>query len=185
MGRRILFLGPPGSGKGTQAKLLKKALGVPHVSTGEMLREAMAAGTELGNRASVYMAAGDLVPDDLVVALVEERLGRGDAACGYVLDGFPRNVDQARSLTAALGADAIDITICLEIDEEAVVDRILKRAALEDRGDDDEATIRHRLEVFRAETEPLAAFYGDDIRRVDGMGAIEDVFCRVIQELVS
>lgn len=185
MGRRILFLGPPGSGKGTQAKLLTKALGVPHVSTGEMLREAMAAATELGNQASVYMEAGDLVPDAIVVAMVEERLGRDDAACGYVLDGFPRNIDQARALSAALGPDAIDLTICLEVDEEAVVDRILKRAALEDRGDDDEATIRHRLEVFHSETQPLAAFYGDGIRRVDGVGSIDTVFCRVIKELVD
>ncbi|MEN8235288.1 MAG: adenylate kinase [Actinomycetota bacterium] len=183
MGRRILFLGPPGVGKGTQAQLLTKALGIPHISTGEMLREALAAGTELGKEAEKYMEVGDLVPDELVVAMVRERLGRDDAACGYVLDGFPRNADQAKALTDAIGADAIDTTVYIDVDEEEIVTRLLKRAAVEERCDDNEETIRHRLEVFHAETEPLVAYYGDCVHKVDGVGAIDAVFCRVINEL--
>ena len=115
MGRRILFLGPPGGGKGTQAKLLTRTLGVPHISSGEMLREAIASETDLGRKASEYMAVGDLVPDDLVVAMVKERLGRDDAACGFVLDVFPRNVDQAEALAHAMGRDGIETTVTLRI----------------------------------------------------------------------
>ena len=148
MGRRILFLGPPGAGKGTQAAMLATALGVPHVSTGVMLREAVADGTELGRRAKSIMDGGDLVPDDLVVAIVEERLARDDAACGYLLDGFPRNVAQAQALTAALGDDSVQVALLLDVDEEEIVDRLMKRAA-EGRADDNEDTIRRRLEVYR------------------------------------
>ncbi len=185
MGRRILFLGPPGGGKGTQAKLLTTALGIPHISTGDMLREAVALQSELGKKASEYMKVGDLVPDDLVVAMVEERLARDDAACGYVLDGFPRNVDQAEALSSAIGADGIETTIVLHVDEAQIVERLLRRADLEGRTDDNEATIRRRLEVFRRETEPLIAYYGDRVRRVDGVGSIDVIFCRIIQELAS
>ncbi|MEA3510551.1 MAG: nucleoside monophosphate kinase, partial [Actinomycetota bacterium] len=138
MGRRILFLGPPGGGKGTQAKLLKKALGVPHVSSGEMLREAMSSGSELGKKASAYMDAGDLVPDDLVVEMVKERLCRDDALCGYILDGFPRNADQAEALENAMGCDGIETTIVLHVDEDQTVERLLRRAELEGRADDNE-----------------------------------------------
>ncbi len=183
MGRRILFLGPPGGGKGTQAKLLTKALGIPHISSGEMLREAIASETELGRQASEFMAVGDLVPDDLVVAMVKERLCRDDALCGYILDGFPRNVDQAEALANAMGCDGIETTIVLHVDEDQTVERLLRRADLEGRTDDNEATIRHRLEVFRQETEPLIAYYGDSVRRVDGVGSIEGIFCRVVSEL--
>ena len=185
MGRRILFLGPPGGGKGTQAKLLTKALGIPHISSGEMLREAIASETELGRKASEFMAVGDLVPDDLVVAMVKERLCRDDALCGYILDGFPRNVDQAEALANAMGRDGIETTIVLHVDEDQTVERLLRRADLEGRTDDNEATIRHRLEVFRQETEPLIAYYGDSVRRVDGVGSIEGIFCRVVSELAS
>ena len=185
MGRRILFLGPPGGGKGTQAKLVTKALGVPHVSSGEMLREAMASGSELGKKASAYVDAGDLVPDDLVVAMVKERLCKDDALCGYVLDGFPRNVEQAEALANAMGSEGIETTVVLHVDEDQTVERLLRRADLEGRADDNEATIRHRLEVFRSETEPLIAYYGDRVRRVDGVGLIEEIFCRIVNELAA
>ena len=178
MGRKILFLGPPGAGKGTQAKLLARALGVPHISTGEMLRDAVAEGTELGTRAQAIMTAGDLVPDDLVIALVEERLDREDAGCGYLLDGFPRNVIQAEELFRAVGGGAIETVLLLEAPEDELVGRLLKRAAEEGRADDNEETIRRRLEVYRAETEPLGAYYGESVERVDGVGAINDVFAR-------
>ena len=185
MGRHLLFLGPPGGGKGTQAKLVTRALGIPHVSSGDMLREALASGSDLGRRASEYMEAGDLVPDDLVVALVKERLSREDAAGGYLLDGFPRNLRQAEILTEAVGEGALRTVIYLEVDDDEVVDRLLKRAEIEGRSDDNDETIRHRLEVFHEETEPLIAYYGDRVRRVDGSGSIEDIYCRVATELAS
>jgi adenylate kinase len=185
MGRRLLFLGPPGGGKGTQAKLVTRALGIPHISTGDMLREAMDSGSELGKRASEYMVVGDLVPDDLVVALVEERLSRDDAAGGYLLDGFPRNLRQAEILTKVVGDDAINTIVYLCVDEDEVVERLLKRAVIEGRSDDNEETIRHRIEVFRGETEPLATYYGDRVRRVEGTGSVEDIFCRIACELAS
>ena len=184
MGRRILFLGPPGAGKGTQAAMLCSALGIPHVSTGVMLREAVAAGTELGKKADSIMAAGDLVPDDLVVALVEERLSRDDAACGYLLDGFPRNLAQAEALTAALGDEAIEVALLFEVDEDEVVARILGRAAEEGRADDNEETIRRRFEVYREETEPLIAAYNDRMIPVQGSGTVEEVFAGLVGALV-
>ena len=185
MGRRILFLGPPGAGKGTQAKLLARALGVPHISTGEMLRSAVAAGTDLGRRAEAIMAAGELVPDDLVIALVEERLAEDDARCGYLLDGFPRNVDQARALTEAVGDDAIELALLLDVSEDEIVSRLLQRAEAEGRADDTEETIRRRLEVYREETEPLVAYYGDAVLPVDGIGSIEDIFARMVLALAG
>lgn len=184
MGRRILFLGPPGAGKGTQAARLAAALGIPHVSTGAMLREAAAEGTELGKKAESIMAAGDLVPDDLVVALVEERLSREDAVCGYLLDGFPRNLAQAEALRDALGDDAIEVAMLLEVEEDEIVDRLTKRAADEGRADDNEDTIRRRFEVYREETEPLIDVYGDKVVSVSGEGTVDEVFAGIVGALV-
>jgi adenylate kinase len=183
MGRRILFLGPPGAGKGTQAMLLARTLGVPHISTGEMLRRAVAQGTRLGQQAEAIMAAGDLVPDDLVVAMVAERLREDDAFCGYLLDGFPRNTAQAEALDAEMGEGAMELAISIEVDEPELVSRMLGRAAELGRSDDNEDTIRRRLEVYRAETEPLLSYYpthGVAVLAVDGVGTIEEVFSRII-----
>jgi adenylate kinase len=185
MGRRVLFLGPPGAGKGTQAKMLARAVGVPHVSTGEMLRDAVARGTELGRKAASIMATGDLVPDELVVAIVEERLAADDAACGYLLDGFPRNVEQAEALAAAIGDDAIDTTISIDVPEEEIVARLLNRARLEGRSDDNEETIRRRLDVYRDETEPLLGHYRETLISVDGIGTVDDVFARIALALAE
>lgn len=188
MGRKILFLGPPGAGKGTQAAMLARAIGVPHISTGVMLREAVAAGTDLGRKADAIMAAGDLVPDDLVVAMVAERLSQEDAVCGYLLDGFPRNVVQAGALDAAIGKGALDVALLLEADEDALVERLLKRAEQEGRADDNEDTIRNRQSVYRRETEPLAAYYPEhdvDVVTVDGMGTIEEVFAGIARALAG
>jgi len=179
MGRRVLFLGPPGAGKGTQAQLLATALGVPHISTGVMLREAVAAGTDLGRQADAIMAAGNLVPDDLVVAIVDERLRADDAVCGYLLDGFPRNPEQAAALSAVAGDDAIDVTVVLDVPTGELVARLLNRAELEGRADDNEETIRRRLDVYRAETEPLIEHYRERAVFVDGLGSVEEVFARV------
>lgn len=184
MGRRILFLGPPGAGKGTQAVRLASALGIPHISTGAMLREAAAEGTELGKKAESIMAAGDLVPDDLVVALVEERLSRDDATCGYLLDGFPRNLAQAEALNDALGNDAVEVAMLLEVEEDEIVDRLTKRASDEGRADDNEDTVRRRFEVYREETEPLIDAYGDKVVSVSGEGTIDEVFAGIVGALV-
>lgn len=168
--------------------MLARALGVPHISTGEMLRAAVAAGTELGKQAEAIMAAGDLVPDDLVVAMVAERLNAGDAACGYLLDGFPRNVGQAEALTAKAGDGALEAALLLDVDEEELVARLLNRARELGRTDDNEDTIRRRLQVYRAETEPLVDYYpttGTPVISVDGVGSIEEVFARLVMALAD
>ncbi len=184
MARRILFLGPPGAGKGTQAAMLARALHIPHISTGAMLREAVAAGSDLGRQVESVMAAGDLVSDDLVVAIVDERINEPDAKCGYLLDGFPRTIAQAEALNDAV-VNAISTVVLLEADNDELVARLLKRAEEESRADDNEATIRRRLEVYHSETEPLIDFYGDAVIRVDGMGSIEEVFARIMLGLVA
>jgi adenylate kinase len=186
MGRRVLFLGPPGAGKGTQATLLARALGVPHISTGVMLREAVAERTELGKQAAALMAAGDLVPDNLVVAMVAERLSKSDAACGYLLDGFPRNVEQADALNDSVEGDAIEVVVLLTVTQDELVRRLLKRAIEDGRDDDNEDTIRRRLEVYRSETKPLVEHYpgkGVPTISIDGYGSVEDVFARVVMAL--
>jgi adenylate kinase len=188
MGRRILFLGPPGAGKGTQAKRLALTLGVPHISTGEMLRRAVEQGTELGRRAEAIMAAGDLVPDDLVVAMVAERVAEPDAVCGYLLDGFPRNVAQAAALDAEVGEGAMEIALSLEVNHSELMSRMLGRAAELGRSDDNEDTIRRRLEVYREETEPLLHYYPEhrvDVVAVDGVGSLDDVFTRIVLALAG
>lgn len=178
MARRILFLGPPGAGKGTQAAMIARALKVPHISTGAMLRDAVAAGSALGMQVESVMAAGDLVSDELVVAIVDERLGREDARCGYLLDGFPRNVAQAEALNDAV-LNAIGTVVLLEVEADELVSRLVNRAALEGRADDNEETIRRRLDVYLSETAPLVEHYGSAVIRVDGMGSVEEVFSRI------
>ena len=184
MARRILLLGPPGAGKGTQATLLANALHVPHISTGEMLRSAVAAGTELGRKAESIMAAGELVSDDLVVAIVDERLSEEDARCGYLLDGFPRTIGQAEALNDSV-IDAIGTVILLDADTDEVVQRLLKRAEDEGRADDNEETIRRRLEVYAADTSPLVGFYGDAVLTIDGMGTVDEVLSRIMIALAK
>lgn len=192
MSRRILILGPQGSGKGTQAVKLSVLLGVPHISTGDMLRQAVAEGTELGRRAGTIMEAGDLVPDDLVVAMVAERLGADDARCGFLLDGFPRTGAQARALDDALPAGAegeggaVDVVVLLEVDHGELMRRLLQRAADQGRADDTAESIERRLSIYWEETAPLAEYYpahGVDVARIDGMGTVDEVFSRIARSL--
>ena len=180
---RLLLLGPPGAGKGTQAQLLVDRLGVPQISTGDMLRAAVAAGSDLGRRAEALMARGELVSDDVVIGVGEERLAEDDAQTGFVLDGFPRTAGQAEALDALLDRSGrrLERCIALLVDEDVLVDRLLKRAAIEGRSDDNEETIRKRMDVYRAQTEPLVAHYRERgvLREVDGMGAIPEVAARI------
>lgn len=184
MARRILLLGPPGSGKGTQATMIANALHVPHISTGDMLRDAVAAGTDLGKKAESVMASGELVPDQLVVAIVDERLSERDARCGYLLDGFPRNVAQADALNDSV-VNAISTVVLLDVGTEEVVKRLVQRAKDQSRADDNEETIRRRLEVYEAETAPLVDFYGQSVLVVDGVGQVDDVFSRIMLVLAK
>jgi adenylate kinase len=186
---RIVLLGPPGAGKGTQAATLIDALGIPHVSTGEMLRAAVKAGTPVGQQAKAVMDSGELVGDEIVIGIAKERLSEDDASKGFLLDGFPRTIAQADALDELLGQLGVEIDCCLalSVDNEAVVQRLLKRAEIEGRADDNENTIRERMRVYDAETAPLLEFYGSRGRliEVDGMGTIEEVGERIGKSLNS
>lgn len=187
MGRRLLLIGPPGAGKGTQAAMLCKAIGIPHVSTGVMLRDHVERGTDLGREASVIMGAGDLVPDEIVIAMVGERLSAADAACGFLLDGFPRTAAQAEALEGVLADRPLEMVLSVEVPEDEVVRRILHRAEQEGRSDDSVETVRNRMAVYREQTEPLLEFYGERglVTWVDGVGSIEDVFARIALTLAG
>ena len=181
--RRLLLLGPPGSGKGTQAKLILERFGIPQVSTGDMLRSAVSAGSSVGREARSYMDAGKLVPDSVVIGVVEARLSEPDAADGFILDGFPRTVAQAQALDGLLEGMGAKLERCivLAVDEDELVERLLKRAGVEGRADDNEEAIRTRMGEYREKTAPLIDYYRDRgvLVEVDGLGAIEDVARRV------
>jgi adenylate kinase len=185
--RRLLLLGPPGAGKGTQAQLLVERLGIPQISTGDMLRAAVAAGSDVGRKAKSYMDAGELVPDDVVIGVAEERLGRPDAKKGFILDGFPRTAAQAEALDRMLPGLGCELERCvaLTVDEDELVKRLLRRAELEGRSDDNETSIRTRMREYRDKTEPLIAYYRRRgvLREVDGLGEIEQVARRIAQAL--
>ena len=180
---RIVLMGAPGSGKGTQAALIVEELGLPHISTGDLLRAAVSAGTELGRQAKAVMDRGELVSDDIVLGLLEERLAQDDTAGGFILDGYPRNVAQAEALDALLErlGQPLDEALQIDVDEEQVVQRIAKRAALEGRSDDTEETVRNRLKVYAEQTAPVVDFYARKglLSRVLGDGSIEEVFQRI------
>ena len=183
MGRSLLLLGPPGAGKGTQAERLARALGIPHISTGEMLRDQVDRGTELGTKAKEIMESGDLVPDDIVVAMVAQRLGEADAACGYLLDGFPRNSAQAEALEEEVGQDAVELVIYLDVPTDELVSRLSGRG----RDDDTEEAIRVRLGVYEDQTAPLIDHYQQQgkLVRLDGVGAMPEVFARITEALAA
>jgi len=182
-GLRAVLLGAPGSGKGTQAERLSAALGIPCISTGEMLRQAVAEGTELGAKVRSVMAAGELVADDLMAAVVRERLARPDAAPGFLLDGFPRTPEQARTLDAILGeaGAGLDAVLLLEVPEPVLVERALGRG----RADDQEEVVRERLRVYRRKTEPLVEHYDGRglLRKVDGDRPVESITASLLAAL--
>lgn len=185
--KRLLMLGPPGAGKGTQAERLVQRLGVPQIATGDMLRAAVAAGTEVGREAKSYMDAGKLVPDGVVIGVAEERLRQPDAAEGFILDGFPRTVAQAEALDrllAKLGCK-LERCIALTVDPEELVQRLLKRAELEGRSDDTEEAIRTRMAEYQEKTAPLVEHYRRQgvLAEVDGMGDVDEVTRRLERAL--
>lgn len=184
---RIVLLGPPGSGKGTQAALLKERLDVPHISTGELLRAAVRDKTSLGMKAKAAMDAGELVSDELVLGLIEERMGAADVQSGYLLDGYPRNLSQARALDDVLGRLDLPVekALALTVDEEQIVTRLARRAEEEGRSDDTEEVVRNRLAVYREQTAPVAGYYADKrlLVEVDGMGSIEEINQRLMAAL--
>jgi adenylate kinase len=180
---RAIFLGPPGSGKGTQAKLLAQRSAVPAISTGDMLREAVRQGTPLGRRAKAIMDSGGLVPDDVVIGLIRERISLPDARKGFLLDGFPRTIEQAVALDRLLegNGEALDAVINLLVPESTLIERMDGRAVCEGRSDDRPETVRERLRVYREKTAPLVDHYGARGVRidVDGSGTIEEVSGRI------
>jgi len=210
---KLIFIGPPGSGKGTQAKRLAGRFGIPHISTGDMLREAVAAGTPVGQQAASIMAAGQLVPDDLMIRMIDDRLARPDAEKGFILDGFPRTLVQAEKLETIVGNGKGDLRVLqLLVPDDAIVRRITLRrtcaqcgaiyhlenqppavdsvcdrcgAEVIARPDDTEEAVRKRLESFHRQTMPVATYYKSKqiLREVDGIGPVDEVFERIEQSL--
>ena len=210
---KLIFIGPPGSGKGTQAKRLADRLGIPHISTGDMLREAVAEGTELGRQAAPIMASGGLVSDDLMVGIIRDRLKKADAQKGFILDGFPRTVVQAQKLDALVGNGTDGVRVLqLLVPDEVIVKRISLRRSCPSCGavyhlesappakdsvcdrcgtgvvarpDDNETAVRKRLEAFHAQTLPVATHYKakNALREVDGIGPVDEVFERIEKSL--
>ncbi|MGP4089892.1 adenylate kinase [Streptomyces sp. KR55] len=178
---RLVLIGPPGAGKGTQAAVLSERLGVPHISTGDLFREHVTRRTPLGREAQRYLDTGELVPDHVTVGMVRERLAGPDARHGFLLDGFPRTVAQARELTAILGAagTALDAVLELTAPEDVVVARLLGRG----RPDDTEDVIRHRQRVYRHQTAPLLAHYSAVLLTVDAVGPVSEITARALAGL--
>ncbi len=181
---RLVLMGPPGAGKGTQAQVVAGRLGIPHVSTGDIFRFNVREGTPLGRQAQQYMDAGEYVPDDVTNAMVRDRLGQPDCRPGFLLDGYPRTLDQVTELDDILGAlgTRLDRVIELTVDREEVVQRLIRRAEEQGRSDDTEDVIRRRLDVYAEQTAPLIAVYGERglLISVDGMGAVDQVSTRIL-----
>jgi adenylate kinase len=209
MARNMIFLGPQGSGKGTVIGRVKDKYGVPHISTGDMFREALKQGTEFGKKAAEYMNRGELVPDEVTCGMVRERIARDDCADGFMLDGFPRNLEQARALSEIT---TIDTAVLLDVPEEVSLERLSGRrqcrecgtifhlvfvppqrdgicdmcgGELYQRDDDKPEAIKERLAIYRAETMPIVAYYDEAgvLVKVDGSGPVDDVVGRILEEL--
>lgn len=184
---RLLLLGPPGSGKGTQAARLKDYLQAPHISTGDLLRAEVAAGSPLGMEAGKVMARGELVSDAILLGMLEERFSRDDVVGGFILDGYPRNLAQAAALDALLEriGQPIDAVLQLDVDRELLVKRIAGRAQAEGRTDDTPESVRKRLQVYAEQTAPLIDLYRQrgQLTVIDGVGELDAVFNRIVESL--
>ena len=184
---RLLIMGPPGAGKGTQAKFVADRHGIPAISTGDIFRANVSQGTPLGLEAQNYMDAGEYVPDEITNQMVRDRIAEPDAAEGFLLDGYPRTVAQVEELDSMLsaGGHELDAVVALTVDQDELVARLLNRAQTEGRADDTEDVIRHRQQVYTDQTAPLLAVYRDRglLREVDGMGSVDEVSSRVFAAL--
>jgi adenylate kinase len=184
---RLILMGPPGAGKGTQAKVIADRLSIPAVSTGDIFRTNVSQQTQLGIEAKRYMDAGDYVPDEITNAMVRDRIAEADAVDGFLLDGYPRTVSQVEELDAMLAESGkqIDAVVVLTVDKDEVVGRLLRRARHEDRADDTEEVMRHRQDVYEQQTAPLLKVYDERglLVEIDGMGPVEDVTSRVFEAL--
>lgn len=184
---RLLLIGPPGAGKGTQATRLASAFGIPAISTGDIFRANVAQQTELGKQAKAFMDRGEYVPDSLTNALVRDRLAMPDAAAGFLLDGYPRTADQVNELDDILekSGHQLNSVIQLTADTEEIVRRLLNRAIEQGRSDDTEEVIRHRLHVYEEQTEPLISVYASRgmLQLVDGLGEVQAVTDRILEVL--
>ncbi|WP_309343081.1 adenylate kinase [Actinomyces oris] len=189
MSARMVLLGPPGAGKGTQAARIAERLGIPAISTGDIFRANVAGATELGTQAKAYMDKGEYVPDSITNAMVADRIAQADCENGFLLDGYPRTTAQVGELDSMLKDSglALDVVVEITADAEAVVARLLKRAGEQGRADDTEPVIRRRLEVYAESTAPLADLYAerDLLVQVDGMGEIDVVTGRIMEALAS
>lgn len=187
MSVRMVLLGPPGAGKGTQAARISECLNIPAISTGDIFRKNIAEGTELGKAAKSYIDKGEYVPNEVTNGLVRDRLHWDDAVEGFLLDGYPRTLDQVEELERMLDADGLSLDVAVEItaDTEEIVKRLLKRATEQNRADDTEPVIRHRMEVYTAQTQPLVDVYRDMglLVQVDGIGEIDEVTERIYEAL--
>ncbi len=176
---RIIFIGPPGAGKGTQAERLIQTYHLAHLSTGDMLRAARDAKSEIGVLADKYMSAGQLVPDEVIMAVVGERLGQADCRQGYLLDGFPRTIAQAEALDAILSKQGTPLDVVLELN--VAEDELFRRLAGRGRADDKPEVIRQRLVAYRQQTQPLLDYYAKQglLKTIDGLGTVDDIFARI------
>lgn len=184
---RLVLLGAPGTGKGTQAARLKDHLQVPHISTGDLLRAEVAAGSPLGLQAKEVMARGDLVSDEILLGMLQDRLSRADTRTGFILDGYPRNLAQAAALDALLTrlGQKFDAAVQLVVDNERIVERLAGRARAEGRVDDTPEAVRHRLRVYEEKTAPVVDFYRQQgqLSVVDGEGTLDEVFARIVEAI--
>jgi adenylate kinase len=184
---RLVLLGAPGSGKGTQAARLKDYLQVPHISTGDLLRAEVAAGTPLGLQAKEVMARGDLVSDEILLGMLKERFSREDTRAGFILDGYPRNLAQAAALDELLASlgQTFDAAVQLVVDNEQIIERLAGRAKAEGREDDRPESVRHRLKVYDEKTAPVIDYYRQHgkLVTVNGMGTLDEVFARIVEAI--